>query len=272
MANAVQHVEEVLGRRKLEQPIAKLRLVPAPRLREQSRRLDLETQGARRSPLCGRAGRVRASDFRLLVQSASLQCGQWVFPSHGATFDGHRAALESHGCHSAPAGLAAEQGRNSLKWLSRNSPVARSITSIRLCPRSTGGSCAISSSGSSKSKSATRRSAHDACCPRCARGSQPRAFDSVVQLLPFGFELLSRKSDGTRVHCAQLTMIRVKGLGIRKRSHNSRSRRVPAGGGRRHRRARRLRQFDRPHLGFVDWSARPIRGEDRRASGLDHTA
>ena len=39
-------------------------LARAPRLREQSCRLDQETQGARRLPLCGRGARARASDCR----------------------------------------------------------------------------------------------------------------------------------------------------------------------------------------------------------------
>ena len=47
-----------------------------------------------------------------------------------------------------------------------SAPVARSITSMRLWPRSAGGCCAINSSGKSKSKSATRKA-----CRRCYAAS-----------------------------------------------------------------------------------------------------
>ena len=84
------------------------------------------------------------------------------------------AGVEARGNHAAViehqqiAGLSSEG--NSENRESRNAPVARSITSIRLCPRSAGGCCAISSSGSSKSKSVTRRS-----LIRCRQSAHPFA-------------------------------------------------------------------------------------------------
>ena len=55
--------------------------------------------------------------------------------------------------------------------------------------------------------------------PEVLERPQPRAFDGRVQFFALRLELARRaRSAGTCVHCAQLTQMRVNGLGTRKRS------------------------------------------------------
>ena len=76
-----------------------------------------------------------------------------------------------------------QQRREPGKFASRRAPVTRSTTSMRLRPRSAGGSCAISSSGRSKSKSADTQPAHLRGLLEVVDGLKAGALEGGVELL-----------------------------------------------------------------------------------------
>ena len=101
--------------------------------------------------------------------------------------------------------------------------------------------------------------------PEVARAPAPHSTPPVLT------PSLRSIAQDTRVHCAQLTTMRVNGLGTRKRSqdlHDPRPLRLKmeSSDGR----ACHLRQFDRSHLGLVDRPARPIGGKNRRPLAFNH--
>ncbi len=144
----------------------------------------------------------------------------------------------------------------------------RSITSMRLWPRSAA-DAAQSAPRADRSRSRQRAGRSRGCMTelsrRCKRPQRAPVRSPHSALRVWARNSLGGKSAGTCVHCAQLTQMRVNGLGIRKRSQDrmvqARSRlQMKCADGR----ARHLRQLDGAHLGLIDRAARPVGGEDRR--------
>ena len=159
MADAIEACVKILHRLELEQPFAKFSPLQHFGLQFDRPAWRGKYQPAPRWRPCARVEPAPATGSRRLARSASPRFARSASPSRAAACAARKAAPESRGCRSAPADrLARSSDGKSANILSSSAPVARSMTSMRLGPRSAGGCCAISSSGRSKSKSATRSS------------------------------------------------------------------------------------------------------------------
>ncbi len=208
VADPLEHREKISTGSNRSKPLAKLARAPAPPPQAQSRPSHPETPGARRWPPFVPAAPARATRFSP-AGSVSITSMRPVGFSRSRTQRPPRikprrnhAAVIEHQQIARPAATPAD----SANFASRNAPVARSMTSMRLCPRSAGGCCAISSSGKSKSKSATRNRrrwiTHSSSrLPEMLERPQPRAFDRRIQL--FALRLKSPRARSAR-HIASI--------------------------------------------------------------------
>ena len=141
-------------------------------------------------------------------------------PSRAAACAAQKAAPESRGCRSAPADRPrARNDGKSANIASRSAP--RGAIHHQHAARAALGRRLLRNQFLRQVVIEIRHAqiaifAH--ACPRCRKRIHARAFQRRIQLRASGLHLSPVRSAGTRVHCAQLTTMRVNGLGTRKRS------------------------------------------------------
>ena len=144
---------------------------------------------------------------------------------------------------------------------------------MRLCPRSAGGCCAINS-GAVQNRSPQRRKplmAHGTF-PKCARPASRARSIAAFSSSRFASNSSGGKSAGTLCPLRPAHTDARERLGHQKAIPRiASSRRAPAPDGmRRSARPSICASLIGPILVSIDRPARPVRGEDRRAAGLDH--